>query len=52
MQLYNPVHTMLCRFVQTLVWDKEEAKDVVSETVLVTFENLDKIRDEGAFLSY
>lgn len=52
MELYNPVHTMLCRFVQTLVWDKEDAKDVISETVLITFENLEKIRDEAAFLSY
>jgi RNA polymerase sigma factor (sigma-70 family) len=52
MQLYNPVHNMLCRFVQTLVWEKEDAKDVISETVLITFENLDKIRDEAAFLSY
>lgn len=52
MQLYNPVHNMLCRFVQTLVWDREDAKDVISETVLITFENLDKIRDDVAFLSY
>lgn len=52
MQLYHPLHAKLCRFVQTLIWDKEEAKDIVSETILITFEQFDKIKDEKAILSY
>lgn len=52
MQLYSPLHDRLCRFVQTMVWNKEEAKDVISETTLIAYENLTKLRDEGAFLSY
>jgi RNA polymerase sigma-70 factor (ECF subfamily) len=52
MALYQPQHARLSRFVQTLIWDKEEAKDVVSETVLIAFEQLDELKDEAAFLSY
>lgn len=52
MVLYEPVHARLCRFVQTLVWDKEEAKDVVSETILLTYENLGRLKDEKALPAY
>jgi len=52
MSLYQPLHARLSRFVQTLVWDNEEAKDVVSETVLVAFESFEKLQIETAFLSY
>jgi RNA polymerase sigma-70 factor (ECF subfamily) len=52
MSLYQPLHARLSRFVQTLVWDNEEAKDVVSETVLVAFESFEKLENENAFLSY
>ena len=52
MSLYQPLHARLSRFVQTLVWDNEEAKDVVSETVLVAFESFEKLQNETAFLSY
>ena len=52
MALYQPQHARLSRFVQTLVWDQEEAKDVVSETVLLAFEQLEALKDEAAFLSY
>lgn len=52
MNLYMPVHARLSRFVQTLVWDTDEAKDVVSETVLVAFESFEKLENENAFLSY
>lgn len=52
MTLYEPLHARLCRFVQTLVWDKEEAKDIVSETILVTYENVENVRDNDALLGY
>lgn len=51
-RLYEPLHDKLCRFVQTLVWDKEDAKDVVSETALRAYEGLEELRSEDAFLSY
>lgn len=51
-RLYEPLHDNLCRFVQTLVWNKEDAKDVVSETALRAYEGLEQLRSEDAFLSY
>lgn len=52
MTLYQPLHPKLSRFVQTLIWDKEDARDIVSETILIAFERFDKIKEEQAFLSY
>lgn len=52
MDLYKPAHERLYRFVQTLVWDKEEAKDIVNETVLISFEKFDAIINKDFFLSY
>lgn len=52
MKLYQPLHARLSRFVQTLVWNKEDAKDIISETVMLTFEKLETIRDEDALLAY
>ena len=52
MNLYKPLHERLSRFVQTLVWNNDEAKDVISETVLIAYESFEKLQSETAFLSY
>jgi RNA polymerase sigma-70 factor (ECF subfamily) len=52
MLLYEPVHARLDRFVQTLVWNTHDVKDVVSETVLVAFEKFDTLREPDRFLYY
>jgi RNA polymerase sigma-70 factor (ECF subfamily) len=52
MELYDPLHERLCRFVQTLVWDREEARDIVSETVLKAYEQLEELKKPGSFLQY
>jgi RNA polymerase sigma-70 factor (ECF subfamily) len=52
MDLYKPAHERLYRFVQTLVWDKEEAKDIVNETALIAFEKLENIKDKDFFVAY
>ncbi len=52
MSLYDPLHERLVRFVQTTVWDREEAQDIVSETILAAFEHFDKVRHHEAFLYY
>ncbi len=52
MQLYEVVHARLCRFVESMVWDKEEAKDIISETFLQAYEKLDKLREEDKFIYY
>jgi RNA polymerase sigma-70 factor, ECF subfamily len=52
MQLYEPVHARLSRFVQSMVWNKDDAKDVIADTVLIAFEHFDNIRNPGAFMYY
>lgn len=52
MLLYKPLHNRLCRFVQSVVWDKEDAKDIVNETALQAFERFDNIKDKDRFVSY
>ena len=52
MSLYNPLHERLVRFVQTIVWDKEEARDIVSETILAAYEHFEKVKHHEAFLYY
>lgn len=52
MQLYEPVHARLSRFVQSMVWDKDDAKDVIADTVMIAFEQFDDIRKPEAFLYY
>lgn len=52
MELYEPLNDRLARFVYSMVWDKEEARDVISETVLAAYESFEKVRNHQAFLSY
>ena len=52
MQLYTPVHERLARFVQSLEWDKEEARDIVAETVMTALEQFASLRNHDAFLYY
>jgi RNA polymerase sigma-70 factor (ECF subfamily) len=52
MQLYEPLHEKLSRFVQSMVWNRDDAKDVLSETVLSAYENFEKVRNTDAFLYY
>ncbi len=52
MDLYKSAHERLYRFVQTLVWDKEEAKDIVNETALIAFEKFEDIKDKDFFVAY
>lgn len=52
MQLYKPLHAQLYRYVQSFVWDKEEAKDLVSEVVLRALEGFHGLRDKDKFLPF
>lgn len=52
MLLYEPVHARLSRFVQTLVWNTHDVKDVVSETALIAFEQFESIREPERFVYY
>lgn len=52
MQLYNPVHLRLSRYCQTQTKSYEEARDLLSETVLVAYEQFDKLRNQETFLYF
>lgn len=52
MQLYDPLHDRLSRFVQSMVWNSDDAKDVLSETILAAYESFEKVRNPEAFLYY
>ena len=45
LKLYEPLHKRLQKFVQTLVWNNEEAKDILSETILISMEKFTTIRE-------
>jgi RNA polymerase sigma-70 factor, ECF subfamily len=52
MELYGPLHNRLARYVQTIVWNHEDAKDIISETVLRAYESMDRIKNPESFLYY
>jgi RNA polymerase sigma-70 factor, ECF subfamily len=46
------IYPRLWRFALALTKDEDDAKDLVSETVLAAYERFDSVRDEKAFLSF
>lgn len=52
MRLYESSHNRLCKFVQTLVWNTDDAKDIISETTLIAYEQFEAIREKEKFVFY
>lgn len=52
MNLYEPVHDRLAKYAMALTADEENAKDLVSDVLLIAFENLEKIRQPEKFIFY
>ena len=52
MALYQPFHASLSRFCEALTRNNNDARDLMSDTVLAVFENFDRIRNKQAFLSF
>lgn len=52
MKLYEPVHVKLNRYVHSIMRNREDAKDIISETVLRAYENFEKIHKPESFLYY
>ena len=52
MQLLEPVYKRLERFAMSIARSTDDAKDIVSETVLIAYQNFDSLKQEQAFLSY
>ncbi|HET6401170.1 MAG TPA: RNA polymerase sigma factor [Candidatus Kapabacteria bacterium] len=49
LELLEPVYPRLSRYALAMTRNREEAKDLVSEAVLVALERFDTIRDEAGF---
>lgn len=52
LELYRPLHLDLFRFCRALTRNREDAEDLVNDTVLAVHQSFDKIRDRNAFKSY
>ena len=52
MKLYEPVHVKLNRYVNSIMRNREDAKDIISETVLKAYENFEKIYKPESFMYY
>lgn len=52
MNLYKPLHERLCRYVQSLVWQQDDAKDLISEVTLQAFENFERVKQADQFVYY
>lgn len=49
LKLYEPNHSKLLRYCESILKDPVDAQDLVSETVLVAYEQLDKLKKEASF---
>ena len=49
MQLYKPCHQQLSRYCRGMTVHAEEARDLMSETVLIAYENLHRLKKTEAF---
>lgn len=52
MNLLRPYHKRLERFALTMTRNREDAKDVVGETVLLAYEHLETLRNDDAFIGF
>lgn len=52
MLLYNQSHARLTRYVQSVVYSRDDVKDIVSETVLKVYEKFDSIEKKESFIYY
>jgi RNA polymerase sigma-70 factor, ECF subfamily len=50
--LFGEVQLGLSRYARALMRDREEARDLVSETVTIAYEHFESLRDDRAFKSY
>ena len=52
LRLLGPVHDRLWRFALAMTHDCDDAEDLMSETILATYERFHTIRDPQAFTSF
>jgi RNA polymerase sigma-70 factor (ECF subfamily) len=51
-ELYQPVHRQLSSFCRAISGNKENAEDLMNDTILVALENINKLKNTEAFKSY
>ncbi len=49
---YNAIQEQLERYVLNLTRNKNDAKDIISDTILIAYQNFEQIDNKVAFLSY
>lgn len=52
MELFMPVNRNISNYCRAIANNNEEAKDLLSETLLIAYKNFDKLRDRKAFKYY
>jgi RNA polymerase sigma-70 factor (ECF subfamily) len=52
LMLLSPVHDRLWRFALAMTRDRDDAEDLMSETILASYERFHTIRDPQAFTSF
>lgn len=52
MALYNPVHARFERFCRARVYGGMDYKDLMHDTILVAYEKIDTLKNDGAFLHF
>ncbi len=52
MELLEPNLEKLWRFILSFIKDKDDAKDIMSDTILAAYENFGKLESHEAFLSW
>ena len=52
MGLYSKSHARLTRYVQAAVYDKDDVKDIINETLLRVYEKFDTIEKKESFIYY
>ena len=52
LSLYKPVHHQLCKFCRAISGNKEDAKDLMNDTILKVIEHFDTIHKIDSFKWY
>ena len=52
MEMYTPCHQAFSRYCRGITGNREDARDLAGETILIVFENLDKLRKKDSFKAY
>jgi RNA polymerase sigma factor (sigma-70 family) len=50
--LFEPVYDSLWRFILSTARNRQDAKDILSESILLTYSNIGKLRNESSFKSF